>query len=103
MLLYVETKENKIMLRKKNIKEISNVLSQLDDADFIEKLMNELFTEKELKNLSSRWEIVKLLDKGVTQRKIAKDLHLSLCNITRGSKELNKKESAMKKILELNK
>ena len=91
------------MLRKKNIKEISNVLSQLDNADFIEKLMNELFTEKELKNLSSRWEIVKLLDKGVTQRKIAKDLHLSLCNITRGSKELNKKESAMKKILELNK
>ena len=102
MLLYVETRENKIMLRKKNIKEISIVLSQLDDADFIEKLMNELFTEKELKNLSSRWEIVKLLDKGVTQRKIAKDLHLSLCNITRGSKELNKKNSAMKKILELN-
>ena len=103
MLLHVETKENKIMLRKKNIKEISNVLSDIDDADLIEKLLNELFTEKELRNLSSRWEIVKLLDKGVTQRKIAKDLHLSLCNITRGSKELNKKGSAMKSILDLTK
>ena len=90
-----------IMLRRKNIKEISNILSGINDADLIEKLLNELFTENELSNLSSRWEIVKLLDKGITQRKIAKDLHLSLCNITRGSKELNKKNSAMKKILEL--
>lgn len=91
------------MLRKKNIKEISNVLSKINDAEFIERLFDELFTEKELRNLSSRWEIVKLLDKGVTQRKIAKDLHLSLCNITRGSKELNKKDSAMKRILKLTK
>ena len=89
------------MLKTKNIKEISNVLSKINDAKLIEELMNELFTENELTYLSSRWEIMKLLDKGVTQRKIAKDLHLSLCKITRGSKELNKKESAMKKILDL--
>jgi TrpR family transcriptional regulator, trp operon repressor len=85
----------------KNIKEISNLLSNISDADLIEGLLNDLFTEKELNNLSSRWEIVKLLDQGLTQRKIAKDLHLSLCNITRGSKELNKKNSAIKKILRL--
>ena len=89
------------MLKTKNIKEISNVLSKINDVNLIEELLNELFTENELTYLSSRWEIMKLLDKGVTQRKIAKDLHLSLCKITRGSKELNKKESAMKKILEL--
>jgi TrpR family trp operon transcriptional repressor len=89
------------MLKTKNIKEISNLLSNINDADLIEGLIKELFTEKELNNLSSRWEIVKLLDRGLTQRKIAKDLHLSLCNITRGSKELNKKNSAIKKILKL--
>jgi TrpR family transcriptional regulator, trp operon repressor len=89
------------MRRTKNIKEISNLLSNINDADLIEGLLKELFTEKELNNLSSRWEIVKLLDQGLTQRKIAKDLHLSLCNITRGSKELNKKKSALKKVLKL--
>jgi TrpR family trp operon transcriptional repressor len=49
--------------------------------------------------ISSRWEIVKRLNKGISQRKIAKELHLSLCKITRGSKELKKLNSPMKKMI----
>ena len=85
----------------KNIREISAVLAKIQDARLIEGFLIEIFTESELNNLSSRWEIVKLLDKGITQRKIAQDFHLSLCKITRGSKELHKKDSAIKKIIKL--
>jgi len=89
------------MSLEKNIKEISEVLATVEDARLIEGFLTDILTESELNNLSSRWEIVKLLDKGTTQRKIAKDFHLSLCKITRGSRELNKKDSAIRKIIKL--
>jgi TrpR family trp operon transcriptional repressor len=85
----------------KNIREISELLAKVQDVRLIEGFLIEILTESELSNLSSRWEIVKLLDQGVSQRKIAQDFHLSLCKITRGSKELHKKNSAIKKIIKL--
>jgi TrpR family trp operon transcriptional repressor len=82
-----------------NIKDIARVLSKIDDQKLIEEFLSSILTKKELEDLSSRWELVKLLDKGISQRKIAKDLHLSLCKITRGSKELKKENSALKRII----
>lgn len=83
----------------KNIKAIAQVLSKIDDQKLIEEFLLSILTKRELEDLSSRWELVKLLDKGISQRKIAKDLHLSLCKITRGSKELKKENSALKRII----
>ena len=83
----------------KNIKNIAQVLSKINDQKLIEEFLSSILTKKELEDLSSRWELVKLLDKGISQRKIAKDLHLSLCKITRGSKELKKENSALKRII----
>jgi TrpR family trp operon transcriptional repressor len=82
-----------------NITVIANILSKIEDAQLIEEFLGSILTKTELKNVSSRWEIVKLLNEGVTQRKIATSLHLSLCKITRGSRELKKKNSALKRIL----
>ena len=82
-----------------NIKEISTILSRMDNAKIIEKFILSILTSNEVKTISSRWEIVKRIDQGVSQRKIAKDLHLSLCKITRGSRELKKSNSVLKKIL----
>jgi TrpR family trp operon transcriptional repressor len=45
--------------------------------------------------------LVKEIDKGSTQREIAKKFRMSLCKITRGSKELSKSDSAFRKMLEL--
>jgi TrpR family trp operon transcriptional repressor len=83
----------------KNIKAIAQVLSKINDQKLIEEFLLSILTKRELEDLSSRWELVKLLDKGISQRKIAKDLHLSLCKITRGSKELKKENSALKRII----
>jgi TrpR family trp operon transcriptional repressor len=59
-----------------------------------------MLTPNEIKRISSRWELVKLLNKGISQRRIAKVLHVSLCKITRGSKELKKENSALKKVVQ---
>ena len=88
------------MNTKTNIKEIASILADIEDKILIEDFFKNILTESELKNLASRWEIVKLLDKGISQRKIAKDLHLSLCKITRGSKVLKAKNSAVKKLID---
>jgi TrpR family transcriptional regulator, trp operon repressor len=76
--------------------EISKVLSNAKDDKRIEAFLNSLLTEKEIADISSRWELVKLLDNGMSQRKIASKLGLSLCKITRGSRELKKTNSPFK-------
>jgi TrpR family trp operon transcriptional repressor len=85
-----------------NLKEISKILSRLENARIIEKFLLSILTSKEVETISSRWEIVKRIDQGMSQRKIANDLHLSLCKITRGSRELKKSNSILKKILTKN-
>ncbi len=81
------------------LNEIAYALSRIDDKNLIEDFLRSILTEKEVKDISSRWELVKLLDEGLSQRKIAKELQLSLCKITRGSKELKKDNSAFKKVI----
>lgn len=93
MFLYIETEMD-------NLKEISQILAELDDARSIEDFLLSILTDNETKNLASRWEIVKRIDQGISQRKIASDLHLSLCKITRGSRVLKESNSILKKILD---
>lgn len=82
-----------------NIKEIARLLAVTTDEQEIEQFLSSIFTPAELRTLSSRWELVKLLDQGVSQRKIARQLGLSLCKITRGSRELKKENSILKKMI----
>ena len=82
-----------------NIEEIAQITAGINDAQLIEEFLYSILTKNEIKNVSSRWEIVKRLEQGISQRKIANALHLSLCKITRGSRELKKEKSPLKKIL----
>lgn len=81
--------------------ELVLALSRTDDSELIEDFLKSLLTDKEVYEISSRWALVKLIESGVTQRQISRDLGLSLCKITRGSKELKKEESSFAKMLEL--
>ncbi|MBU2511149.1 trp operon repressor [bacterium] len=82
------------------IKEIATVLAKTENAKEIEEFLRSLLTPSEAKEVSSRWELVKLLDEGMSQRKISEKLGLSLCKITRGSKELKKDPSYFKQMIE---
>ncbi len=85
----------------RKIKEIAIVLSITEDEKLIERFLKSLLTEKELNEVSSRWELVKHLDKGMSQRKISEKLGVSLCKITRGSRELKNKHSAFKHMIDV--
>jgi TrpR family transcriptional regulator, trp operon repressor len=80
-------------LNEDAIQELSRTLANCTDALLIEDFLKSLLTEAEVQGVANRWALVRLLDKGMSQRNIAKELGLSLCNITRGSKELKKENS----------
>lgn len=82
------------------IKELCKIIATADE-NLVYDFIGCLFTPAELKDIANRWLLVKEIDKGTTQREIAKKFRMSLCKITRGSKELNKPNSAFRKILDL--
>ncbi|MBN2078247.1 MAG: transcriptional regulator [Spirochaetes bacterium] len=84
----------------KSLKEIAHVLAQTGDGEQIESFLRSILTKNEIAEISSRWELVKLLYDGMSQRKIAEKLGLSLCKITRGSKELKKSRSPFRAMIE---
>lgn len=83
------------------IQEICHLLTKINDEKLIYDFFGCLFTATELSALSNRWHLVKELDAGTTQREIAKKYGMSLCNITRGSKEMKKEDSAFRKVLDI--
>lgn len=82
------------------MKELAHILATETDEAFIEKLLTELFTKNEQDMIEQRLKIVTLLKKKETQYEIAKELKASLCSITRGAKELKKKDSALAKVVD---
>lgn len=83
------------------IRELAAVLAQLDDIDLIEGFIRSILTDREIRDLSLRWELVKRLRRGDTQRTIARDLGVSLCKITRGSRELKAEPSPLGQVVAL--
>ena len=66
----------------------------------MEVLFKEIFTPNEISTLTLRWQLLKDLYEGKTQRRIAADRKISLCKITRGSKILKTEGSYLKKVLD---
>jgi len=87
-------------MTKKRIDELADVLTRMTDTDLMVQFLEELLTASEIDTVIRRWELVKRLETGISQRQIAKELGVSLCKITRGSKELKKPGSALKKVVE---
>jgi len=83
------------------LRELSKTLARCDDPRIIESFLLQLFTPSEVEEMGKRWALVCLLNEGMSQRTIAKELGLSLCKITRGSKELKKENSAFRKMIDL--
>ncbi len=89
------------ILQQKSVEEICELLAYIKDPQLINDFFECLFTKAELKDFSNRWNLVKELEAGTTQREIAKKYGISLCNITRGSKEMKKENSAFKRMLKI--
>ena len=82
-----------------NLSEIIEIFSSTTDKREMRSLFEDVFTDAEREDIAKRWYIFKELYKGTPQRRIAKDMEVSLCKITRGSKTLKRDDSVIKRVL----
>jgi len=81
------------------LKKLSKAILSLDkEADMLN-FLRDLCTLEELEELSSRWEVVLLLDKGIPYREIASKTGVSTATITRIAHWLNSGEGGYSKAL----
>lgn len=90
ILIYIVTMDS-------NIREITNFILKLRSREELMAFLKEMLSESEIATLSKRWRILSMLAEGRTQRDIVKELNVSLCKVTRGSKILKDKNSVITK------
>ena len=83
---------------KEALNELAAVLADTRESAAMRDLLEALLTPRERSRLALRWRLVCLLTSGVHQRSIARKLGISLCNITRGSRELKRRSVFRQKI-----
>ena len=66
----------------------------------LEKLFTEILTPAERCALALRWKLLRRLVEGASHRQIAKELGISPCKITRGSRILKEKRCVCREALE---
>ena len=77
------------MKHDKNIKEITKVIASISwDTKLLEEFLTDLLTPAEYREIAVRWQIVKQLERGVPQRKIAENLGISVATVSRGSRAM---------------
>ncbi|MCL2602446.1 MAG: trp operon repressor [Treponema sp.] len=86
---------------EENLLELSAALADTNDVGLVKDFLRCLLTPAETADIAARWALVKALDQKIPQREIAKRLGLSLCKITRGSREMKNPSRALQKILAL--
>ena len=85
-------------MSKEALNELAAVLADTRESAAMRALLEALLTPRERARLALRWRLVCLLASGVHQRSIARQLGISLCNITRGSRELKRRPVFRRKV-----
>lgn len=80
-------------------KELVEAFCRIDEPSVMKKYFSEIFTPAEIDDFVLRWRLMRMLLDGVSQRKIASRLGISLCKVTRGSKVLRTGNSVTERIL----
>lgn len=76
-------------IKKKN-RMLAEAFLNIESIEEMSRFLNAILTSKELDELSTRLEIIKLLKEGMPQHTVAKKLGVGVATVTRGSKELQK-------------
>lgn len=93
--------EESEIIRLQAFDELCAALSLAQDPELIGEFLKCLLTPSELQEVSSRWALVREIESGTTQREIARKMGLSLCKITRGSRELKKENSPFRQMIDI--
>jgi TrpR family trp operon transcriptional repressor len=95
------TEEQKSALDTEGLREMCAALAGTKDESLIFDFFECILTPAERRHIAERWLLVRQIDKGTAQREIARTFGMSLCKITRGSREFKKEGSAFKKMFAL--
>ena len=72
------------------LKELVRALQAMDTSEKMMNFLEGILTPKELEEIPTRLQIVKMLKKGIPQHEIAEKLKIGIATVTRGSKEIQK-------------
>lgn len=75
-------------MKNKYLKELIQLILTIKNERELENFLLGIFTPKELTEIPTRLQIVRMLKKGVPQQKIAQQLGTGIATVTRGSREL---------------
>jgi len=82
--------------------ELGNLLTLASkDPDLLDKLLDDLLTPEELKNIALRWHIIKQLYQNIPQRDIAQSLGVGIATVTRGSRMLKNPKGGFHRIINM--
>lgn len=84
---------------EKVFERVAAVLASIESPEEMSVFLKELLTPGEVRDITLRWRLLERLAEGVTQRKIAEELRISLCKITRGSRILKQKGAVTSRLL----
>lgn len=83
-------------------KELIEVLYRIaKDKTLLNDFVHDILTPREFENISVRWQIVKRLGAGEHHQAIAEALHLGVATVTRGSREMRKKDGGLRRALKV--
>ncbi len=85
-------------MSKKYDDELLELFCQTVDKFTMSEILSNMLTPQEREELATRLQIFKKLIKGENQRRIAKDLGVSIATITRGSRELQYGKPGIRKL-----
>ena len=73
---------------KRHYTELVQLFVSIGNADDVAQLLEDILTPQEIESLAERWQIVKELAAGNSQREVAAKLNVSISKVTRGSRVL---------------
>ncbi len=86
-------------MKNKYKQEFLTILSTIKDLKLLDAFLTDVLTPNEYDEIVKRWQVVKQLNQGITQRQIAKNLQISLAKISRGSRMLLNKNGGFNQLL----
>lgn len=78
---------------------ITDVFCKITDPEEMDRFLGEILTEAERHDLALRWQLMEMLESGMSQREVASKLGISLCKITRGSRVLKQRDSVCRSLI----
>ena len=86
---------------RKYTEELVGVVQKIAaDKKLLQAFFKDILSPAEYKELGVRWQIVKQLSAGYSQRDVAKNLHTGIATVTRGSRALANENGGFQQVLQ---